>query len=75
MLINYKDRLKKKVHQNYYDLQYVLYLNQLGNDQIYHYLKQEQQQKKAQNNQKQQQIHSQVILPSTTTTTTCSHQH
>jgi transcription initiation factor TFIID subunit TAF12 len=50
-------------------------LNQVGNDQIYHYLEQ-QEQKKAQNNQQQhqQQIHSQVILPSTTITATTSHQ-
>jgi hypothetical protein len=46
-------------------------LNQVGNDQIYHYVEQEQQeQKKPQNNlqQPQQQIHKQVILPSTPTT-------
>jgi hypothetical protein len=51
-------------------------LNQVGNDQIYHYVEQEQQeQKKALNNQhQQQQIHSQVILPSTTNTATTSHQ-
>jgi hypothetical protein len=48
-------------------------LNQVGNDQIYHYLEQ---QKKAQNNQQQQQqLHSQVILPSATTTITTSPPH
>jgi hypothetical protein len=46
-------------------------LNQLSNNQIYHYV--EQQEKRLQNNQQQQQIHSQVILPSTITAT--SHQN
>ena len=41
-------------------------LNQLGNDQIYHYIEQQEQQKQGQNNQHQQQLHDQYRLQPTT---------